>query len=188
MEGGGNFTTTIENGNSLPGNVSYVDNATSVISSQIGHFSYIDPNNPTAYQMLQSAVAYNGLGGGRYGTSNDPLPYASPYTAGPNATVPGKYDYDGHFNPGMVTSQPGIAALLGAVGVQNQVAPAPQTTTVVDSPNPPQELPPPPPMPSLFQVDYSRVKYTPEQQAYLDRLRAGGYSEADIKAAEDSFF
>jgi lysozyme family protein len=60
-------------------------------------------------KILFYSEALNGAG---YSNRGVPSPYIWSFT---NQYVRGKYDYDGHYNSGLVDPQPGCAAMLATI-------------------------------------------------------------------------
>jgi lysozyme family protein len=122
MEGGGDFTKHLHNGDPLTARTVHVPKGRptgeppfSWEVSALDALTFMKFNNVTDWRIqncLELFEKYNGLG---YKKRGVPSPYLWSMTQFYQA---GKYVTDGHYDPNYVSKQPGVAAIMKVLGVK----------------------------------------------------------------------
>lgn len=122
MEGAGKFTRHLHNGDPLTARTVNVPKGRPVLGqppfsweeSAIDAMRYMKYDKVTDWSIencLNLFEKYNGMG---YKKKGVPSPYLWSYT---QFYQSGKYEFDGKYNPNLVSKQPGVVAIMKALGI-----------------------------------------------------------------------
>lgn len=126
MEGAGKFTRHLHNGDPLSARTVNVPKGRPVIGNPpfswedsaidaMRYMKYDKIKDWSIENCLNLFERYNGMG---YKKKGVPSPYLWSYT---DQYVKGKYEFDGKYNPELVSKQPGVVAIMKALNIPDSI-------------------------------------------------------------------